>query len=102
LQAKRFHEAIDTIFRMKYSTRESWLLFCAAEDGDGAHANAGFCYLRREETDRAIQAFQQALDANPNDYGAELGLADAYQAKGMDKEAQAAAMRAAETKNRKK
>jgi len=61
-------------------------------------AAAGDHYLLDGETDQAIEAYNKALQVRPDDYRAQLGLAKAYEAKGMRKEAKEAAAKAAAMK----
>jgi len=102
LQRGRFSQAMETAEESEDYSREARLIRCTAEEGQGSHADAGECYLANDQPDQAIRAFQQALDSDPGDYKAQFGLAKAYQAKGMTKEAEAAALKAAGMKADKK
>jgi len=101
LQTGRFSQAIAIIESGDWN-REDRLIRCTAEEGQGWHADAGECYLANGQPDQAIHAFRQALDSDPSDYTAQLGLAKAYQAKGLTREAEAAALKAAAMKTDKK
>jgi membrane associated rhomboid family serine protease/Tfp pilus assembly protein PilF len=47
-------------------------------------------YLRENQLDQAIDAYKKALQSEPGSYQAQIGLGNAFQAKGMPKEAAAA------------
>ena len=63
-----------------------------------AHFLLGVAFEASESPDSAISEFQQALRLNPKYSEAASGLAEAYQAKGMDRESKEAARKAAEIK----
>jgi len=76
-------------------------LFTLAEDSlkeAEDSIKAGDDYLGERKYDQAIGAYQKALGANRNDYRVHRGLEKAYRAKGMKKEADVAATKAAELK----
>ena len=55
----------------------------------GLYASMGRSYAGLNQNDEAIAAFQKALEAEPDDYDTLIQLARAYQAKGMEQQAQA-------------
>jgi membrane associated rhomboid family serine protease/predicted negative regulator of RcsB-dependent stress response len=59
------------------------------------HYLLGSAYLGAKQPDDALASFQQALRLKPNYADAEVGLGEAYAAKGMNSEAQEAYARAA-------
>jgi len=66
------------------------------ENGD--YYALGMAYMKVRQTDDAIASFQQAQKMYNDDQDLELALADAYRAKGMTKEADAATAKAAQMK----
>jgi membrane associated rhomboid family serine protease len=63
-----------------------------------AHFLLGVAYETTENPDGAIPQFQEALRLDPKYSEAAAGLADAYKAKGMDRESKDAARKAVELK----
>ena len=64
----------------------------------GVYYEIGRCYVGLKKYDEAIASFLKEKDQNGDDPDLESALADAYQAKGMTKEAQDARNRAAQAK----
>jgi membrane associated rhomboid family serine protease/Tfp pilus assembly protein PilF len=54
---------------------------------EGAYYNIGLAQLKLKRYDDAIASFKKEIDANGEDYDVEVALADAYDAKGLKKEA---------------
>jgi rhomboid protease GluP len=69
-------------------------------NAEGLYYNIGLAYSRLNLPDPAIAAFRQAVSQS-DDYKTELALASAYQAKGMQPQAEAALRRAAQLKKTK-
>ena len=67
---------------------------------DGVYYQIGFCQLKQRKYDEAIAALQQARELEQDDSATELALADAYQAKGMQHEADEARHKAEQMKSR--
>jgi tetratricopeptide (TPR) repeat protein len=67
-----------------------------------AHFLLGVAYEGAERPDDEISEFQEALRLNPKYAEAEAGLAEAYRAKGMEREADEASHKAAELKGGRK
>jgi Flp pilus assembly protein TadD len=63
------------------------------------HYREGECLLRLKRYDEAITAFRKEIDVSGEDASAESGLAEAYDAKGMTAEAEAARKRATPAKS---
>lgn len=59
-----------------------------------AYKNLGIIYLRLRDNDNALAIFQQMAKVAPNSFEAQIGLATAYQAKGMQAEASTAIAKA--------
>jgi Flp pilus assembly protein TadD len=60
----------------------------------GIHDKQGECRMRLKQYDEAIAAFRKEIEASGDDAGTERALAEAYQAKGMRAQADAATQRA--------
>jgi membrane associated rhomboid family serine protease/Tfp pilus assembly protein PilF len=65
----------------------------------GAYYNIGLSYEKLNKLDDAIASYKKALEVDGDDYDTENALADAYQAKGMPKEATEARTKAAQLKS---
>lgn len=65
-------------------------------EGEESVVRAGDALLEYGQPDIAIRAYKRALEDWPQSYKAQVGLAKAYQKKGMQQEAEAAAAKALE------
>ena len=63
---------------------------------EGVYYNLGLAQAKLALYDDAIASFQKELEKTGDDYDTEIALANAYEAKGMKKEAEAARRKAAE------
>ncbi len=66
----------------------------------GVNYNLGVSYARLKQYDDAIAAFLKEQQRDGDDYEIETALADAYQAKGLSKQAQEAKSKATQLKDR--
>ena len=92
-------------YRLKYQTEHhpGWLADAAAncqkaiqidDRLPGAHVTLGYLNISLAKTDLALQEFQQALDINPRDAAAVMGMASAYEHTSHAAEAEASYKRA--------
>jgi len=56
-------------------------------DLEGVYNNLGRAQAKLGLNDDAIASFQKELEKNGDDYGTEIALANAYEAKGLKREA---------------
>ncbi|PSH02874.1 MAG: hypothetical protein CXZ00_15100 [Acidobacteria bacterium] len=64
----------------------------------GVHAKQGACFLRQKQYDEAISAFHKEIELSGDNPANERSLAEAYSAKGMSAEADAALQKAEKLK----
>jgi membrane associated rhomboid family serine protease/Flp pilus assembly protein TadD len=64
-----------------------------------ADAHEGTCLMRQKQYDEAIAAFRKVIQTSGDDESTERSLAEAYRAKGMSAEADAAVQQAEKIKN---
>jgi serine/threonine protein kinase/tetratricopeptide (TPR) repeat protein len=92
-------------YRLKYQTEHhpGWLADAAAncqkaiqidDRLPGAHVTLGYLNISLAKTDLALQEFQKALDINPRDAAAVMGMASAYEHTSHAAEAEASYKRA--------
>jgi membrane associated rhomboid family serine protease/Flp pilus assembly protein TadD len=91
--------AMDAATRFKDAVPELKRAIELNPNSDTAYYDLGGTYLQLRDFDNAIPAFQQAARLQPKSVEAQAGLAMAYRAKGMVKEADAAQQKAIELKN---
>jgi membrane associated rhomboid family serine protease/Flp pilus assembly protein TadD len=84
LDLSRYQEAAES-FRKAVTLNPSF---------DQANFELGICEMNLRDYDAAIVAFQQASNLNPNYFLNAIWLANAYEAKGLRKEAEAAFLKA--------